>query len=88
MKWTVLLFALASGCCTTPPEDSEPIPDDTEACSTDVSCDTLADCPASGIHCVLGVCVDGFCDWVNLATVETLPVDPESGLPLGKNCRR
>ena len=59
-------------------------------CGTDappISCETLRDCPPSGIDCVIGVCQDAFCKWVNLATVDVLPTDPESGLPLGKGCR-
>ncbi len=51
------------------------------------TCETLSDCPPSGVDCVIGDCVAGVCEWVNLATVEVLPVDPTSGLPLGQKCR-
>lgn len=60
-------------------------------CGTDsppIPCETLHDCPPSGIDCVIGVCEDAICVWVNLATVAVLPIDPDSGLPLGKGCRR
>ena len=85
----LVMLALGLG-CTEPPETFEP--DDTgEAssgiCETGEPCETLHDCPASGIECVLGVCIRGSCSWVNLATVDTLPVDPYSGLPIGKGCR-
>lgn len=55
---------------------------------SETPCETLKDCPPTGIHCVIGVCVGGLCEPVNLATVDVLPVDPDSGLPLGKHCRR
>jgi hypothetical protein len=71
----MLLLVGVAGCCNT--EESE----------TDVPCESLLDCPESAITCVLSVCVEGTCEWVNLTVVDHLPIDPESGLPLGKHCR-
>lgn len=82
----VLAFTLG---CEQPTETADT--EDTEETSSGICeagepCETLHDCPPSGIDCVIGVCVRGSCQWVNLATVATLPVDPYSGLPIGKGC--
>lgn len=53
-----------------------------------VRCNTLLDCPPSGQECVVGICPDGYCRYVDLSDPEVLlPVHPESKLPIGKGCR-
>ncbi|RTL16318.1 MAG: hypothetical protein EKK55_24525 [Rhodocyclaceae bacterium] len=83
----LLLGGALAACCT--PEETETDPGDPgPPCEEEVACEDLHDCPPSEIDCVLGVCTaEHVCEWVNLATVRTLPVDPDSGLPLGKHCR-
>lgn len=56
-------------------------------CLDEIACESLRDCPPSGIDCVIGVCEEGMCEWVNLSSIDELPTDPQSGLPLGKECR-
>ncbi len=93
---SLLLIGIASVSCQAADTDVPNDIDDVEAtplgeggriCAQDIPCDTINDCPATGIHCVIGVCERGLCAWVNLATVATLPIDPVSGLPIGQHCR-
>lgn len=56
------------------------------ATSETCACTSHLDCPQFGVECVLNACDDGECVLVNLATTNELPLDPVSGLPVGKGC--
>jgi hypothetical protein len=54
--------------------------------SSGIPCATMYDCPPTDAECVIALCVDGECQDVDLTTSPDLPIDPESGLPIGKHC--
>ena len=82
MKFIVVgMLCLAAWGCKNVYDQNEGLP-----CES-VPCETAAQCPDLGIECVAAVCVDECCEYVNLATTDELPVDPDSGLPLGKGCQ-
>lgn len=75
---TTLLWI--NGCAFTfdPVEDNETL-----------FCKSSDDCPPVDVKCVANLCVESVCTLVNLSlNHEQLPIDPASGLPIGKGCRR